>query len=142
MMSSDLVKLQHYVPQFYLRAWAARKKLWVLQDRRTFQSNVRNVAAQNYFYRLHELCPEEIQFVREMAIDNSPEGLKSGHEFLLNAFTLPHRAKGILEQSNRENPEAHRLLEQVITNMNENYHGSIESDFKHHVVALIAGDLR
>jgi hypothetical protein len=141
-MSSDLVKLQHYVPQFYLRAWATRKKLWVLQDRKIFQSNVRNVAAQNYFYRLHDLCPEDIQFVREMAIENSPEGLKSGHEFLLNVFTLPHRAKRVLEQSDREKPEAHRLLEQVITNMNENYHGSIESDFKHHVDALIAGDLR
>jgi hypothetical protein len=140
-MSSDLVKLQHYVPRFYLTAWATRKKLWV-QDRKIFQSNVRNVAAQNYFYRLHDLCPEDIQFVREMAIENSPEGLKSGHEFLLNAFTLPHRAKRLLEQSDRGKPEAHRLLEQVITNMNENYHGSIESAFKHHVDALIAGDLR
>jgi len=140
-MSSDLLKLQHYVPRFYLRAWAVRKKLWVLQGRNIFNSNVRNVAAQNYFYRLHELSAEDIQFVREMVINNSPEGLRSGHEFLLKAFTLPHRVKRALEQSGRQEPEFRKLVEESITNLNEKYHGAIESEFKHQIDGLISGDM-
>jgi hypothetical protein len=51
---SDLPKVQHYVPQFILRNHCKGRKdlLWTFdkQNARTFQSNIRNLAAASYFY--------------------------------------------------------------------------------------------
>jgi hypothetical protein len=51
---SDLPKVQHYVPQFILRNHCKGRKdlLWTFdkQNARTFQSNIRNLAASSYFY--------------------------------------------------------------------------------------------
>jgi hypothetical protein len=51
---SALPKVQHYVPQFILRNHCKGRKdfLWTFdkQNGRTFQSNIRNLAAASYFY--------------------------------------------------------------------------------------------
>jgi hypothetical protein len=51
---SDLPKVQHYVPQFILRNHCKGRKdlLWTIdkQNGKTFQSNIRNLAAASYFY--------------------------------------------------------------------------------------------
>ena len=51
---SDLPKVQHYVPQFILRSHCKGRKdlLWTFdkQNAKTFQSNIRNLAAASYFY--------------------------------------------------------------------------------------------
>lgn len=47
-------KLHHYVPRFYLQAWAQKKLIYCLQDNAIFRPNLQGVAAQNYFYRLEE----------------------------------------------------------------------------------------
>jgi Protein of unknown function (DUF4238) len=140
-MPSDLMKLQHYVPRFYLKTWAKSHKLWVLQDGKVYRNSVRNVAAQNYFYRLNELSVDDIEFVRKMAIESSPEKLRPGHEYLLHAFTLPHQAKRRIERSGNYTPEFQQILNEMITNSNEQYHSSIESRLKPQIASLIAGDL-
>jgi hypothetical protein len=50
-------KLQHFVPRFYLREWAEDEKVCCLQDNEIRRDNIRNLAAENYFYRLQELKP-------------------------------------------------------------------------------------
>jgi hypothetical protein len=51
---SALPKVQHYVPQFILRNHCKGRKdlLWTFdkQNSKTFQSNIRNLAAASYFY--------------------------------------------------------------------------------------------
>jgi hypothetical protein len=58
-MEYDKPKLHHYVPQFYLKRFAnANGKLWVwdkLKDA-IFQTNPKNVAAENNFYWMQELA--------------------------------------------------------------------------------------
>lgn len=52
-------KKQHYVPQFLLRNFSkgrkSKAKVWVLdkQNGRTYQSSVRNVGHENFFYEYH-----------------------------------------------------------------------------------------
>ena len=86
-------KLHHFVPRFYLDAWAGNGKLWCLQRGNIFQTNVRNVAAENHFYQLRELSQSDVTFIREAVIDDSPERLKPMHERLLQQFLVPHAAK-------------------------------------------------
>jgi hypothetical protein len=49
-------KLHHYVPQFYLRRFADKGRFWVFDKKtgRTFQADVKNVAAERYFHRIPE----------------------------------------------------------------------------------------
>lgn len=46
---------QHHVWKAYLRAWATKEKLWVLQDRRIRTADIADVAIQRDFYKLNAL---------------------------------------------------------------------------------------
>jgi hypothetical protein len=134
-------KLHHYVPRFYLRAWAVRDKLFCLQGGEILDPNIRNVGAENYFYRLQELSSDDLEFLREAIIRDSPEGLKAAHEQLLCAFTVPYEAKRKLEASGRATPEAMAEIDRAIIELNENFHTAIEDDFKPYLAAMISGCL-
>jgi hypothetical protein len=124
-MSAVGKKLHHFVPRFYLRAWAEREKVYCLQDGQIQHRNIRNVCAENYFYRLQKLSPEDVGFLREV-IRDSPEGLKASHEQLVRAFTLPYLAKRKLEASGVATSEAMAEIDRMITEINENLHTNIE----------------
>jgi hypothetical protein len=89
-------KLQHFVGRFYLRAWAEGERLYCLQDHKVRRDNIRNLAAENYFYRLQELIPEDVEFLRRF-IEDSLTALRSSHEQLIEAFAQPYLAKGEIE---------------------------------------------
>jgi hypothetical protein len=72
-------KRHHFVPRFYLRAWAQKDKVYCLQNGEIRSPNIGNVAAENYFYRLEELSPGDVEFLREAIIRDSPERLKASH---------------------------------------------------------------
>ncbi len=141
-MASVGKKLHHYVPRFYLKAWAQDDFVYCLLDREILHPNIRNVAAENYFYRLRELSPKDVTFIREVAIVNSPEKLKGLHENLVRAFSLPHIARKRLEASGRATPELLAVVDKAIAEMNENLHTSIEEDFKPYLDSMLAGNLR
>jgi hypothetical protein len=134
-------KLQHFVSRSYLRPWATDEKIHCLQDGRFFKPNIRNVGAENYFYRLRELSPEDVVFLREALINDSPAGLKASHEELINAFTLPYRLKSELKELGIENTEAMAVIDRMIIQLNEDFHTNIEQDFQPYLAAMISGSL-
>jgi hypothetical protein len=140
-------KLHHKVARFYLKAWDEQgcdvdhSQVFCLQNGSIERVNVRNVAAENHFYRLRELSEQDVKFIRDLAIADSPEGLREVHEQLLWSFSLPHIAKRELEMSGRATPELLGQIDGVIRKMNENLHTSIENDFKPSLEAMPAGDL-
>jgi hypothetical protein len=140
-MSSIGKKLNHFVPRFYLRAWAEKEKVYCLQGGRILRPNIKNVCAENYFYRLQELSPEDEDFLREAIIRDSPEGLKASHEQLLHAFTLPYLAKRKLQASGLATQEAMAEIDRMIIELNEDLHTSIEEDFQPYLAAMISGKL-
>jgi|SRR5208337_2563014 len=140
-MASAGKKLHHTVPRFYLNPWTEDNLIYCLQDGKIFRPNVRNVAAENYFYRLQELSPADITFIRQVAIVDSPERLRHFHEYLVWAFSLPHVLRKRLEASGNTTPELRADVDNVIREMNENLHTSIEEDFKPYLDAMLAGDL-
>ncbi len=142
-------KLSHYVSRFYLKAWAENNLIWCLYEGKIIHPNLRNVAAENYFYKLEDLSSEDASFVRGILINDSPVLLKPIHEKLLNIFCMPHKAKRILESRNVvsektwdvETSETMSVIEQLITNMNEDIHTSIEESFEPYIRAMLGGDL-
>lgn len=134
-------KLHHFVPKFYLRAWAPDEKIFCLQDGKVTHRNLEKVGAENYFYRLNEITPEDADFIEKAIIADSPEGLKESHRFLVHALTVPHKAKRVLEQTGRENSEEMALVDQQIVEMNENFHTSIENLFQPILQSMKEGDL-
>jgi hypothetical protein len=109
-MSSIGKKLHHFVPRFYLKTWAKKNLIYCLQDGEIFRTNLRNVAAENHFYRLKELSPEDVEFIRGVAIDDSPKELKASHEKLVQCFTLPYLTKRKLERAGLARSEVPRTL--------------------------------
>jgi len=134
-------KLHHFVPKFYLRAWASDEQISCLQGEQVTTRNLEKVAAENYFYRLNEISPEDADFIEKGIIADSPEGLRETHRFLVHAFTVPHKAKRVLEQTGKANSEAMALIDQQIVEMNENYHTSIENLFQPILQSMKEGDL-
>lgn len=134
-------KLHHLVPRFYLDAWTVNSKMWCLRRNEIFQTNVRNVAAENHFYRLQELRPSDVIFIREAVIDDSPERLKSMHERLLQQFLVPHAAKAYYRSQPTTSPKLLSAIERDIAEANENFHTSIEESFQPYLARLRNGDL-
>ncbi len=80
-MSAVGKKLHHKVPRFYLKAWdeqgrdAEHAQVFCLQNGEIQSRNVRNVAAENHFYRLRELSDSDVNCIGKVAIADSPERL-------------------------------------------------------------------
>lgn len=134
-------KLHHTVPRFYLKAWANKSLIYCLQGGEIFHSNLRNVAAENHFYSLKEVSPEDVEFIRGIAINDSPEGLKASHEQLVRAFTLPYFMKQELERTGSATSDDMMEIDRMIAELNENYHTSIEDVFKPYLSSMLSGDL-
>ena len=116
-MASIGKKLHHYVPRFYIKAWAQDDLVYCLRNGKILHTNVRNVAAENYFYRLCELSARDIAFVREVAIADSPKTLKPYLERLLRVLSLPHVARRKVEASAMATPELLAGVDNLITEM-------------------------
>jgi hypothetical protein len=146
-------KLHHFVWKFYLRAWAPEEQIFCLQAGKVTPRNLEKVGAENYFYRLNEISPEDAEFIENLIIKDSPDGLKESHRFLLHAFMLPHIAKRRLEEQIRvaeqsgQIPDeetvrdARAVIEQQVIELNENYHNSIENLFQPILSSMQVGDL-
>jgi hypothetical protein len=152
-MAAGVKTLHHFVPRFYLKEWAPKGQIFCLQNRVITPRSLMKVAAQKHFYKLNEISPEDAEFDEKVLIDDSPEGLKESHRFLLHAFALPHIAKrtleerkGMLEKCGKvvdedAFQESMALIDQQIFELNENYHTSIENMFQPILELMKAGDL-
>jgi len=140
-MSSVGKKRHHYVPRFHLKSWAKNDLIHCLQNGEIHHTNLSNVACENHFYSLRELSPEDVEFVRAVAINDSPAGLKASHERLVQAFTVPYWAKRSLEHTASADSEMMLEIDRMIAELNENFHTSIENVFKPHLDSMLSSDL-
>jgi hypothetical protein len=134
-------KLHHFVPRFYLRAWAINDSIYCLQDGAILRPNLKNVCAENYFYRLQPLSAEDMDFLRGVLVNSSPHGLKTIHEWMMSVLASPHVAKQRLEAAGRGNSSSMASVERLIIQLNEDMHTDIEDQFKPYLESLRKGDL-
>jgi hypothetical protein len=140
-MISGGKKLHHYVPRFYLRAWAKTQQVYCLQEGRIFLSNVKNVCAENYFYRLEKLTTDDITLVKRLFVENSGDSMKEYLDRFIHVFTLPHNTEQEILQTESPDFEYLGVIKQLINEMNEDIHTSIEKQFQPYLFSLLKGDL-
>jgi hypothetical protein len=135
-------KLHHSVARFYLRAWAdAYDHIYCLQDGKIFNTNIRNVAAENGFYKLKYLSADDVDFIRRSVIDPSTKNLQESAEKILSLYRAPHELRSEMEKQGVLTPEIERRITQLIDEQNENMHTSIEEDFLPYLRMMKDGDL-
>lgn len=128
---------QHYVWRNYLRAWAVNDKLFCLRKGKIFFSDLMGLANERDFYRLNELSLAEIEFIKKLAIDGSPEILKRIHQNFINGFTQVYTLRNSLRQNNLSNDEIDEKIDELINNLEEDYHSKIEGSAVKYIEALI-----
>ena len=65
-METGLTKNQHYVPRFYLKAWADDNDfLWAKIDGQIRHVNILNIAQEKYFYRDRPISLDELKYIFE-----------------------------------------------------------------------------
>lgn len=66
LMETGLTKNQHYVPRFYLKAWADDNDfLWAKIDGQIRHVNILNIAQEKYFYRYRPISLDELKYIFE-----------------------------------------------------------------------------
>jgi hypothetical protein len=149
-METEPAKIyHHHTPRAYLLPWADRDECiaWFGYGK-VNRSGLTVVGGENDFYKLKELTERDIASIRDL-IQTLPEGGRKGHEDLLNYYVLPTRLKRDLERRIAAHPEAEndpqveearRHIEVLISNLNENYHASIERRFWPYLKLIAARD--
>jgi hypothetical protein len=137
----------HHTPRQYLLPWAdADERIAWLGYGKVARSGLTVVGGENDFYRLKDLTDDDVTSIRKL-IAEMPEMGRAGHEEFLSAYILPTRLKRLLEQrgvdrrggevlDGQEEPSAMKQIDVSISNLNENYHASIENQFWPYLEAI------
>jgi hypothetical protein len=95
---------------------------------------------QELLLQIQELIPEDVEFLRRF-IEDSPTGLRSSHEQLIEAFAQPYLAKRELERVGLGESDQVKKIDEMIIELNEKFHTGIEEDFHPYLASMISGDL-
>jgi len=117
---------QHYVWQYYLRGWEVNGNLWCSREGKVFQVGTKNVAVERDFYRLKEMRPSDLQFVREVVINRFEPVLRAICEGWVPHFTELFAIKARYEQSGSTDPEIEAQIDTSINNIEEDLHAWVE----------------
>jgi hypothetical protein len=133
---------QHHVWKAYLRAWATKEKLWVWDEHGIRCNNIEKVAVERHFYKLQLLTPKDIEFIRRYFISpTNPMACKIYEDFL-TMFSWPTTARAALSDADvAENPQLAKLLDEMIINIEEDYHCYIENKAAPLIAAARGGDI-
>jgi hypothetical protein len=118
----------HYVWRKYLRAWSQGEKIFCLRENKIINPNLMGVGQERDFYKLKDLSSDDVKFIRQLAIDNSPKESIANHERLLKSFTFLHQLYDKNPQlSEIQDPELINYYEALLHNLEEDFHSSIEN---------------
>lgn len=131
----------HYVWQNYLKAWSVQGQIWCRRDGKVFQSNTINVGQQRDFYRLKDLTPEEISFIKAIALKGPKSPLQSANERWIDTFQLVFKAKSMLVDFGISDVDAETALDPLINDLEEDLHAKIELDSIKYLERIIEGDI-
>lgn len=150
-MQTEQAKIyHHHTPREYLLPWAdSDERIAWLGYGKVARSALTVVGGENDFYKLKELTTDDVAKIR-WVIQQLPESGRAGHEDFLWSYLLPTRLRRRVEQCIARDPtrmseqqiaEARNRINVVISNLNENYHASIERRFWPYLNAIRKRDL-
>lgn len=133
---------QHYVWRAYLKSWAEEGSVWCARKGKIFPTDLMNIGQERYFYKLRELTPRDIEFVRMVAIEPTKnEKLRELNEGWLALFTAIFKFKELAHSKGVNSPELDNQIDIAIHNMEEDYHQAIEAKALQSIESILAKDV-
>lgn len=128
---STLTANQHYVWQYYLRAWGAPKKIWCMRlgQAEPFPTTPRNVASGRFFYEFEELTPDDLAYVEQLISQSSDEGLREVNRGWVRYFQATFAIRRQLADRDVEpaaRVELETELRKIEKTIGETFHGGTE----------------
>jgi len=115
---------QHYVPRFYLDAWAINNQIWCKSEEKIFLAALENVANIRDFYRLkpisqkaHELIEYFVELIQEPLRENVRELMNT-----LSSICNIYENQRIIEERDKFTEEEDIYINNVL----ENFYSHIE----------------
>lgn len=68
-IKTQTTRRQHYVWQYYLEKWKVDNKVWVIRDKKVFQSSTKNIMVETDLYQVHKLNDLE-KYIRDEILLN------------------------------------------------------------------------
>lgn len=119
-------KQQHYVWKRYLKAWAGGDdSVWALRGSNIFESNVRNLGQQRYFYELHPFTNQDMLFLKAWIELSNNEHLRKLNYWWVDYYEMIFKLLDGLRSKGGD--DAHSLVSRALRNIEEEIQGSIES---------------
>lgn len=115
----------HYVWQHYLGAWVTDGRVRCMRNGSIFPGGLLQVAVQKDFYRFKPLSALEVAFLQRVVDRSRPEG----RETLLgwvNTFKSISAMQAVFEQLPSKSPADERVFDEVLSNLEEDYHSAVE----------------
>lgn len=132
---------QHYVWQHYLKAWTTDGKLWCRRESNIFRTGTTSIGVARDYYRLQEMEPNDLAFVRAVVINQLPPLPRMVCENWIPLFTDLFRYKAEFEKFGKLDPGLAQQLDASINNLEENLHAHVENSFVEHLDSLRSGDI-
>jgi hypothetical protein len=102
---------------------------------------LRDVGVEKDFYAVSDLTPGDVEFLRQAVIANSPLRARQLHNRLLRDFALVASANRLLKLQPEMADEAKEQIRVVVSNLDENYHESIELDLQNAISCMLKGSV-
>jgi len=99
------------------------------------------VANKRDFYKLRELNPEDVEFIKKLAIKPSPKHLQKLHANLVKQFNFLFKLKSLIRYRGIDNQKLNDEIEEAVNNLEEDLHGRIESRAIGHINSILKGDV-
>ena len=102
---------------------------------------LRDVGVEEDFYAVGDLTPDDVEFLRRAVIANSPVNLRRLHVELLRDFGLVASANQLLKREPEMANGAKEQIRVIVSNLDENYHETIEHDLQHAINCMLRGSV-
>lgn len=122
---------QHYVWQYYLRAWGTPKKIWCKRagEDRPFLTIPRNVGSQRFFYEFHELTKHDLAYLEQVILQATDERLRELNRGWIRDFQRSFAIRREMKDRKVDPAFRQRLdaeLRTIEKTLGERFHGATE----------------
>ena len=133
---------QHYVWKKYLDPWTEKGKVWChRRGERPFHTSPLNVAVERDFYKLHSLTQGDMKFIYRLAIEPIKNDiLRQLNSEWITLFETLFKVSDLIRDQEPVHQEVIDEVEEILHNIDENYHDQLENAATTFLDRLIAGD--
>jgi hypothetical protein len=128
---STLKKKQHYVWEYYLKAWTLRGKLYCYRqsERKLFKTGTSSIANETFFYKLERLSDSELKYVKLLIDRTNPPELRRLHIDIVKIFQFMFALEdqlSSLKLNESKTGKIKKILEENNKTLAENFHSLME----------------